>query len=77
MEWSVPDNILLDREKEVTFGRGNLSTVMLHSPNLRGHLSRKHASVRFNEGTAAWEIIDLQVGTFYSTLQLISVCVCF
>lgn len=59
-EWSVPDKIPLDREKEVTFGRGNISTIMLHSPLLRGHLSRKHASIRFNKETAAWEICDLQ-----------------
>ena len=66
VEWSVPDTVLLDRDKEVTFGRGNVSTVMLHSPKLRGHLSRKHASIRFNNGSAAWEISDLQVGIFYS-----------
>lgn len=66
VEWSVPDNILLDREKEMTFGRGKVSTVMMHSPKFQGHLSRKHASIRFNKGTAAWEIIDLQVGMFYS-----------
>lgn len=65
--WNVPNVIHLEPSSELYLGRypgkskEGQKTIMLHSQKLPSMLSRKHATMKYDEGVKQWTITDLKV----------------